>query len=280
MAKVFPGGSSVTRVFPPSLAGGGGGGVAVEPWTVEYEIDFTAEGAHDFTGGVVKVLSNNGQDVTWTPTGQAGAPGTFELEDGVGLRIIATDQDKKWWGTTNTAPLLSAKIEDMMDGFTTADTVCLQLQVACDPDVAENYNNYGLGLWNGNLTDGYGMVQSRRTYENGQKNGFLRDTALDLTSSATQFNFFEIVWFPGDGEILSSGVLGEGVAFPDPLATTTLRSYTSTKMLTGYGYGPVAVPVWRIAQADGRFAVFAQSWSGGVLDVTAYKMRVLRRNNA
>ena len=126
-------------------------------------------------------------------------------------------------------------------------------------------------------SDGYGFVQSRRTHEDGQKNGFLRNQTADHYASGTQFDFFEIVWLPCDGQVLSAGVFSS--SFPDPLATTTIRSYSNTQT-AAYGTGPAATPTWSIPHDDGRFAVFAQSWNGGVLDVTAYKMRVLRRNNS
>lgn len=269
-----PGGSSTVSVPPaPAVAPAGS-----DPWTVEYEIDFAAESSHDFTGGVAVSLTNNSKTVTWTPEEEAGAPTTFGLDGSTGLQIFATSQARKWWNGYTTAPLVSAKIEDMMDGFSRSDTVCLQVHMDSSADVSANYHSYGLALWDGTLNDGTGFVQTRRIFDSSAKTGFIRDSTQDNISDATQRDFFEIVWLPCDGQVLSAGTFSG--SFPDPLATTTYRSYTSTDR-AGYGTGPSAAPTWRIPHSDGRFAIFSQSENtGSTLEVTAYKMRVLRRNNS
>lgn len=264
MAKAFPGGSGVSRAFPPSLSGGGGA-VDTSKWTVEYEVDFTAQGTHDFSGGSTKSIDS----VTWTPSNNGNAS-LFDLH-GDGLRITSNASVSPWYGSLNGAPLLSAKITDMMTSLSQDDTICLQLHMDSDPDVSRNYHSYGLGLWDGTLGDATGFALSRRVWDVSKKSGFISNTNQDLTAETNQTNFFEIVWVPADGQVLSCGVITGD--FPDPLATTTQRSYNSM-----HGQGPGASLTWRIPYADARFAAFCYAQnSGSTLAATAYKMRVLRR---
>ena len=263
MAKNLPGGSSVTRAFPASLSGGGA--VDTSKWTVEYEVDFTAQGTHDFSGGATKSISS----VTWTPSNNGNAA-LFDLHSS-GLRITSNANISPWFGSFNGAPLLSAKITDMMTSLSQDDTICLQLHMDSSPDVDQDYHSYGLGLWDGTLGDATGFVLSRRVNDGGKKSGFIANTNQDLSTESNQTNFFEIVWVPADGQVLSCGVISGD--FPTPLETTTQRSFNSM-----HGQGPGASLTWRIPYADARFAVFCYAQGNiDTLAATAYKMRVLRR---
>lgn len=256
------------------IEGGGGGGGSSPPWAVEYEVDFSTESSHDFTSTATVTIGS----VDWTAENTAGAPDTFELDGSTGLRIFATSQNRYWWDGTSSCPFVSAKIDDMMSDFSRSDTVCLQVHMDSSSDVSANYHSYGLGLWDGTLNDGTGFVLSRRIWDGSAKTGFIRDSTQDLTVDGTQRDFFEIVWLPCDGQILSAGSFSG--SFPEPLSTEAYRSYTSTDRAS-YGTGPSATPTWKIPHDDGRFAVFCQSQNAGsTLEVTVYKMRVLRRVNS
>ena len=67
-----------------NITGGGGGGEGDPLWTVEYELDLTAQDDHDFTsGGDGSTLSMGG--VTWTAYNE-GAADKFETSSS-GLEI-------------------------------------------------------------------------------------------------------------------------------------------------------------------------------------------------
>lgn len=245
-----------------------GGAAAASAWTVEYEVDFSAEAAHDFTVTPTGTI----QGIDWTAENTAGA-GTLGLDGSTGLQVFASGGSGPWYGGTNASPLVSASLSDIVAGLAQDDTVCLQLEMSSSADVSRNYHSYGLGLWDGTLGDATGFALSRRVYDNGTKDGFIVNTSQDLVTVATQSDLFEIVWVPADGQVLSVGQLG-GADFPDPLTTTARRSYNSM-----HGQGPGGSLTWRIPYADARVAIFCYAQNGGSgLDATATRLRVLRRN--
>ena len=245
---------------------------APQEWTVEYEVDFSAESAHDFQSTATATIKG----VDWTAI-NADETATFDLDASTGLRIFASPSSGPWYGS-GLGPMVAAKIKDMMTNLKEHNTIAIQLQIKTAADVSQNYHSYGLGLWDGTEGDANGFALSRRVYDGAKKDGFIVNTSQDLTSESDQSDFFEIVWFPGDGQILSVGTMGTG-DWPVPLSTTAVQGYNS---MHGQGPGDSGGSggslTWRIPYDTAAAAIFCYAQNSiAQLDATAYKIRVLRR---
>ena len=247
-----------------------------QEWTVEYEVDFSAESSHDFQSTATAAILG----VDWTAV-NADETATFDLDGSTGLRIFASANSGPWYGA-GLGPMVAAKITDMMTSLDESNTIAIQLQIKTAADVSQNYHSYGLGLWDGDLVgtggDATGFALSRRVYDGAKKDGFIVNTSQDLTSESDQSDFFEIVWFPGDSQILSVGTMGAG-DWPTPLSTTAVQGYNS---MHGQGPGDSGGSggslTWRIPYNTAAVAIFCYAQNSiAQLDATAYKLRVLRR---
>jgi hypothetical protein len=284
MAKVFPGGTSVTRSFPPGFT------ADTSLWTVEYQADFAQHfagtGAHDFTSDSTEPING----VTWTAY-NSGAADKFEIS-AAGLEIDPKGDGTHLWAQNDDSAYLAAKLTDMMTGLGEDDTVALQLHMDCSPAPAAQWDAYGLALWNG-VTSGGGTtkyVAHRYVYGSGPalRAESFSETATggsaaqhyDSLVQATAQTFFEIVLYPGNGVVANMGVFD--TAFPDPLTTSGFQTYTSISAALGPGGAYTnAVPTWNIPLATASFMIHAQRTSSAtVLTTTSYKMRVLRRKNS
>lgn len=245
-------------------------------WTVEYEVDLTAQTAHDFTaGGDGSTLSMGG--VTWTAYNE-GASDKFETTSS-GLEIDPKGDGTSWWANDQDLPYFAAKLDDMMTSLGEDDTVALQLYMDSSPDASAAWDAYGLALWDGTAPSNSNYLVARRLHGVSAKliDSFVVDENYDQIVEATQQTLFEIVLFPGNSAVASIGVFSG--SFPDPLLTSgTYQSYTSLSGILGPGGQNDAVPTWEIPLADARFTILAQRVSSAtVLTTTAYKLRVLRR---
>ena len=277
-----PGGSSVTHNQPPGAAAA----AAASVWTVEYEIDFSAQSSYDFiSSGASASLGG----VTWTAVNRTSNDAdVFDLDGSTGLRINAKgtpNNNGHWWGGSQSQPYFWAELDDMVTSLKADDTLCLQLEMTTTADVASNYQRYGLGLWKDDAPGGSNnFVVVSRFYDGAAYSASIRNTTQDnLTVSGgnPQPDFFEIVSYPNGSQVLSAGELGGG-SFPDPLATTAYKAYNAMNQLgPGDSGGSQGAPSWNIQFDKAAFVITCQvQGSSTSLNSTAKKMRVLRRNRS
>lgn len=278
MAKVFPGGSGTTRVFPPSLSGGGA--VDTSKWTVEYEADFTSESHNFVSGAATKSIGG----VTWTAVNRTSTDAdVFDLDGSTGLRINAKgtpNNNGHWYGSNQSQPYLWATLDDMMSSLAIDDTLCLQLEMTTTADTLSQWQRYGLGLWKNDAPGGQNnfVVVSRFWQGSYACNASIRNTQQDNgASGVAQPNFFEIVSYPGGSQALSCGTVGS--SFPDPLDTTTYRAYNAMNQVgPGSSGGSLGIPSFNIPFDKAAFVITCQvQGSSTALNSTAKRMRVLRR---
>jgi hypothetical protein len=287
MARNIPGGSTVTRGFPASLTGGPA--VDTSKWTVEYEVDFTDLGTHNFLTTATKSIKS----VTWTSVNRTSTDAdVFDLH-ATGLRINAkanlggdANNGGKWYDNSQSQPYIWATLDDMITSTALAedDTLCLQLEMTTTSDVSKNYMRYGLGLWKDDAPGGAdNFIVVSRFYADAAYSAGIAKTRQDNLGGGSlppQPNFFEIVSYPGGSQVLSSGVISGD--FPDPLATTAYRAYNAINHLgPGDSGGSHGSPSWNIPYDKAAFVITCQVQSADTaLNSTSAKMRVLRRKKS
>jgi len=275
-----PDGSSVTVSQPPGAAAA----AAASVWAVEYEVDFTAHGTHDFTSTATKSI----ESVTWTAVNRTSSDAdVFDLH-ATGLRINAKgtpNNNGHWYGSNQSQPYLWALLDDMVTSSALAedDTLCLQLEMATTADTLSQWQRYGLGYWDSTSAGGADSFVAVSRFWNGSAatNASIRNQTQDNLSVATRPDFFEIVAYPGGSQVVSCGNLVGG-SFPDPLVTTTYKAYNSmNKEGPADSGGSEGAGTWNIPFDKAAFVVTCQvQGSSTALNSTCAKMRLLRRNKS
>lgn len=285
---IQPGGESATSLNPPAPPSPAPA-PASSSWTVEYDLDLTAQPAHNFAptpGGDGPTALLGG--VTWTAYNEGSADKL--VLSSAGLEIDPKGDGSHAWAQVLSLPYLSAKLTDMMVGLAEDDTIALQLYMDSSPAPAAATDAYGMALWNGlvpvppptsQTVSKYLLLRQGFTGSPGAKkvDSFIAAGSYDSMAQATDQTFFEIVLYPGNGAVANIGVFGAD--FPLPLTTGTFQTYVSLSPEIGPGGGNAfAVPAWNIPKEEARLMIHAQrAGSTTILTTTSYKLRVLRRNN-
>ena len=276
-----PDGSSVTVIQPPGAAAA----AAASVWTVEYEVDFTAQAIYDFVAtGATRTIGG----AVWTAVNRTATDAdVFDFDGSTGLRINAKgapNNNGHWYGSNQSQPYFWATLDDMITGTALAidDTLCLQLEMTTTSDVGSQWQRYGLGLWKDDAPAGANNFVAVSRFWNGSAacNASIRNTTQDNDPNVTQPDFFEIVSYPAGAQVLSCGSVAGG-AFPDPLATTTYQAYNSMNQSGPGSSGGAGIPSFNIPFDKAAFVITCQvQGSSTALNSTAKKMRVLRRNRS
>lgn len=174
MAKVFPGGSSVTRAFPPSLSGGGVDAVD-DAWYQEYFVDFTTQtnGSidHDDTFPELGVRADGGTAPTWL----AEEDHDGSSDDGTGT-LEWVDQGLKLLPNAGTnvhdsvdVPCFSVALTSCMPSLSQNDVICIQVFCEEPVTIAANYDGYGFLIYKpeGTNLDGVTKYAALRNYRDG-----------------------------------------------------------------------------------------------------------------
>ncbi len=274
-------GANVSVSVPPSPAA-----VSASVWTVEYEVDFTAQAVYDFVGtGATRTIGS----ATWTAVNRTATDAdVFDFDGSTGLRINAKgtpNNGGKWYGSSQSQPYFWATLDDMVSSLAEDDTLCLQLEMTTTSDVSSNYHRYGLGLWKNDAPGGAtNFACVSRFYNGAAYSASIANTTEDnvtVGGGNPQPDFFEIVSYPGGSQVVSCGVISGG-AFPDPLATTAYKAYNALNDLgPGDSGGSAGSPAWKIPYDKAAFVITCQVQSSSTaLNSTCAKMRVLRMNKS
>lgn len=274
-----PDGSAVSNTQPPGAAT-----TAADVWTVEYEVDFSAQAEYNFlTEGTTRTIGS----ATWTAVNRTTSDADpFKFDGSTGLLITANNGNGgHWYGGNQTQPFFWALLDDMMTDLVEDDTLCLQLEMSTAADTLSQWQRYGLGLWDSTKASGSGansfVVVSRFFADPHPSLASIRNATEDNLDADPRPDFFEIVSYPGGSQVLSCGVISGG-AFPDPLATTAYKAYNAMNQEgPADSGGTEGAGTWNIPFDDAAFVITNQVQDSSTdLAATAKKMRVLRRNRS
>lgn len=274
-----PDGTAVSNTQPPGAAT-----TDADVWTVEYEVDFSAQAAYDFlTEGTTRTIGG----AAWTAVNRTTSDADpFEFDGSTGLLITANNGNTgRWYAGLQTQPFFWALLDDMMTSLAEDDTLCLQLEMSAAADTLEQWQRYGLGLWDSTKASGAGansfIVVSRFWDGSNASLASIRNTTQDNLDADPRPDFFEIVSYPNGSQVVSCGVIA-GADFPDPLATSTYKAYNAMNQEGPKDSGgSQGAGTWNIPFDKAAFVVTNQVQDTAVdLACTAKKMRVLRRNKS
>jgi hypothetical protein len=228
-----PDGSSASSLNPPGPA-------PASAWELVKEWDWTDSGSHTFVDdtnqsfGGVNWKSNN------TPFADSGSPDV----SGDGLKFVITGSatsSSRWWGPEQTGPVVSADLDDILSGYSLADT--LSIQALCDFDVDDDGThdgvfNAGLVIFSGALgVSGAGLwhylswwresTVAGDKYQSRYGGGTPQNEGNNYDSAAGKPSFLELTAFPGTGWAASGSL---DTSYQEPMSVTTFRSYGNMEL--------------------------------------------------
>jgi hypothetical protein len=279
MAKVIPGGSSVTRVFPPSL----GPTAAPDLWTVKYEADLTAQVAFDFKTGDAYT---NIEGVRWDAGVDKGKASTLALNSN-GLQITPNlDGQIKQTGSSlkHNAPRIAARLELLCPGWDALDTVCIQALTTASATLSDN-DEFGLLLGTAALPPDAGAMfyTLSHTYNSGVKDSlygcYIQNSSAGDYAATSGGSLLELTLFPGNGV---SG-LSSGTSFVDPLtATSGYKAYGIMPKLLSIGpAGALSLEPGNTGNTDAYVQIYASRGSSGsdyIATMTKFRILVKKRS--
>jgi len=284
MAKIFPGGSSVTRKFPASL-----GPTAATPlWTVAYEGDFSAlpTGSALNTDAPVSVGGKS-----WAVKNGSNSAYVTEVKvyNGVGLKFTfdGSNSDSKLGPGEYTTPRIQVPVYGaggLVPSLAIDDTLAFQVLLSSG-GLDDDWQIYGMHLSDGG-TGGVNWFENSTAYAaavNGVSPYLVTEVqvgtggqALTSLGSNSDPGMRELVWYAGSCGFVSSH--NQTSAWADPLNSTgtmsgVLSSATNTE--------PAAAPTLNITIANATLCLhaFYANAAGGrtSYNCTFSKFRVLKR---
>tara|TARA_R100000808_G_scaffold23460_1_gene52100 strand:- start:7976 stop:8860 length:885 start_codon:yes stop_codon:yes gene_type:complete len=228
MGTVFPGGSGVTREFPPPEGGGAPEYTGVK-WVTEYEIDFAeyfaANGAKDFCVAASSHTETlDGLD--WTAYADGNNLNTnttvFEINAN-GLQIRPVDGSSDFWGSTCRGPRVGPFIATAVEASGGPaynyfeDIVCMQAYITADDDpLTDNYRRFGIILDKHTSSSYDKYLWAFVSHAGSTFAGVNRKTSNQAQYSLTSNpDFFEII--VGNNLANPRGRIGEWTgSFPEP----------------------------------------------------------------
>jgi len=223
----MPIGGNIVGSGPPSSA-----------WELVREWDWTDSGSHTFVDdtdedfGGVNWKSNN------TPFADSGSPDVGSD----GLKFVITGSatsSSRWWGPEQTGPVVSADLDDILSGYSLADT--LSIQALCDFDVDTAGTDDGVfyaglvifsgalgasgaGLW---YSNNWLRVGAADSYQSRLGGGTPQHEGDNYDNASGKPSFLELTTFPSTGWAASGSV---DTSYQEPMSVTTFRSYGNMEL--------------------------------------------------
>ena len=224
-----------------NIAGGsGGGGGASSSWTEQYNVDWSAESAHDWDANAAV---HDIQGAAWAGSFMANGS-KCEIVPGSGLEIAPDASTASYWSTSGQdCPSLYAKISDwsgnagIFDGVTNLQAMAVQCLIS--GNVTQDSNGYGFALtgigglgitierhysssvWPGGSSSGYRVTSS---------GGGVSLNSLNSADNGNVYELFEIVMFPGG---LCVASIRNETEFVDPLGTSIYQKQLASNASVG-----------------------------------------------
>jgi hypothetical protein len=292
MAKVIPGGSSVTRVFPPSLSGGAGD--TPPKWVVVQEWDWTTESEHVFVDGVAEAFG--GIDWKSNNTSYADTDYPAVSASGLEIRLSSSGSDNRWFSYVQTGPVVSAQLSEIVSGYSESDTISIQCLLDFSLTTAgtnSGYFNGGLFTFDGNVgATGGGIWNYAGNFSNGGADSYITrygggpgtgdgNPVYQVVTGNGPASFIDLVLFPGTAWTASMSLDTE---FQDPLTVTASVSHgnmepSESSAITG---NPGTSPSFALRPSNRRIGFFTYYQTNASRDSAATfaitKLRVLKRS--
>lgn len=285
MAKIFPGGTSVSRNWPPALVGGVD---AIDPaWHEEYFVDFTTQADGAIAHNATVMIDGVGWLAEEDNVGDTNDDiGTLEWVNGQGLKAtpISHSSDSNMHDSID-APCLSVKLDDCIPNFTNRDVICVQVFTAEPVTIAAQYDGYGIAIYEpqADLTSVTKWVYIRNYFVNGpvrqwrvsgQGSG-AGTQAADSGGVAAVPRMIEIVLYPGQHAICSTSTSSS--VTQKPLASTSNRGWCRADQSVLNEHGSFSEPSWKLASNSMRLGLVSYKHSSGTSFYNYFqKVRILR----
>jgi hypothetical protein len=291
MAKIFPGGDSVSRDWPPALVGGVD---AIDPaWHEEYFVDFTTQSsaaiAHNATFSL-GVRHDGGSAPSWlaeedNSSDGNDAIGTLEWVVGQGLKAtpISSTSNSNMHGAID-APCFSVELDECIPNFTNRDVICVQVFVAEPVTIAAQHDGYGVVIYKPEteLGEVENWVYMRNYFVNGPTRQWrvsgLSDRgtqAADSGGVSSVPRMIEIVLYPGQHAVCSTSTSTS--VTQKPLASTSNRGWCRAQQSVLGDDGSFSEPTWTLASNTMRLGLVSYKYNSGTSFYNYFqKVRILR----
>lgn len=285
MAKIFPGGDSVSRDWPPALVGGVD---AIDPaWHEEYFVDFTAQSTGAIAHNATVTIDGVGWLAEEDNSGDTNDDiGTLEWVNGQGLKAtpISSTSNSNMHDSID-APCLSVKLDDCIPNFTNRDVICVQVFTAEPVTIAAQHDGYGIAIYEpqADLTSVTKWVYMRNYFVNGpvrqwrisgQGSG-AGTQAADSGGVSSVPRMIEIVLYPGQHAICSTSTSTS--VTQKPLASTSNRGWCRADQSVINEHGSFSEPSWKLASNSMRLGLVSYKYNSGTSFYNYFqKVRVLR----
>ena len=227
MARTFPGGSTVDRVFPPTLL------ERADPsWKEEYVADLTGLGTASYSHDAT--VSING--VTWKsetdPVAGGDPEGTIN-SDGNGLTILSDGDSVDNIVTGITCPTFSFKLLDAIPDLSNLDTISVQVLAVELSTRNESYEGYGTALYTPHASGLDDVTQLL----------FAKNWCVPDGTGSWSGGYDSVWWGCGGAKAASSGTAGGGTIDTDTtsgivnarnIAMETLFSFNGQTGVVGH----------------------------------------------
>jgi len=272
-----------------------------QKWDVVQSWNWGEESTHTFSDGSAQAF----QGVDWTSRNTALADAIAVKSSGLEIGITDSEATSRWYHTTQTGPVVFAKLADIVSGFSLSDTIAIQCimdtDVTVQADNAAAQHAYGgLVVFDGGYGAGasgnwynanwYRQLSAATDYYNVRYGGGNTPAdagdpvAVDSTGNGPP-TFLELIIYPATG--WTSGMSSD-TAFQDPLTVSTgvyhgNMQTSIPKGVTNNPGAPADPPEFTLRPSNMRVGMWASYLTtagarGSEVTVTFKKFRVLRRN--
>ncbi len=273
-----PGGSSTVTV--PSGA--------ISTWTVEYEVDFTAEST---SASLDSDDTISIQGKTWTAKNGADSVYCDDLKivNGTGLQVQfdTGNTDSRQTTTVHTCPRIEILISSLVSGLSNKDTIAVQLQTASG-SLSQDYQAYGMtisdnGAGTRNWLCNRILFYSYFTGSDGDvatdcETGIPTRYSLSRAGLAAEPAFHELVWYPSAAAFAIGADAVAPTQWQDPLTSSQTQVYG---VMNASDIDPAATQAVAITKDNATLQLTAfyddQANPQPAWNATFTKLRVLRR---
>ena len=290
-----PGGPSSTAANPP----------AIDPvWEVVGDWNWTAESAHTFSDGVAQ--SFQGIDFTSRNTALAG---TLEVgSSGLEIGISGSQATSRYYHTNMTGPVVFAALDDIVSGYSLADTVVIQCAMTPVVDTVQGSNESKQHVYGGLLVfdGGYGDPSTGNWYQanwyrqlsaatnyyharyGGGTAANAGDNSVVADTGGAAPTFCELVIYPGTGWSCAMS-LDASIQAPFSVSTGVFYGNMETSLPADIGSGgtisPGTTPAFTLRPDNIKVGMWAAylTLDGGLraseITCTFERFRVLKRRS-
>jgi hypothetical protein len=275
-----------------------------QKWDVVKSWNWGEESTHTFSDGSAQAF----QGIDWTSRNTALADGIAVKSSGLEIGITDSEATSRWYHTTQTGPVVFAKLADIVSGFSLSDTIAIQCIMDPVVDTIQGSDQSGQHVYGGLVVfdGGYGAGASGNWYNanwyrqlsattnyynvrygGGNTPADAGDPVASDSTGGGAPTFIELIIYPATG--WTSGMSSD-TTFQEPLTVSTGvyhgNMQTSIPSDVTNNPGPTdggGDPEFTLRPSNMRVGMWASYLTtagsrGSAVTVTFKKFRVLKRN--